>query len=262
MLVPNDRIQAQLRASAATTHEVEVVPPFTCYLNMDDDAPWANYAMPDLPFSGVHANGLTELVECFQGYGRTPRVEYVADVAPSLASTLEAHGFIREDRTVLMVCTRESRLVAAPVDQLTIVEVTDDSPLDVMQDFMTVQGRAFAGDDRPAATRHEAQQFRQRFHTIHTFLARLGEVPVGAGSLTAAYDGIAEIAGIATISAFRRRGIAAAVTAHICQQAFDDDVEALFLTAANEGAGRVYERVGFQGQGSTLICVKEMHRQD
>ena len=42
-----DRIQAQLRSSAASVFEVESTPPFTCYFNPDDPAPHANCAMPD-----------------------------------------------------------------------------------------------------------------------------------------------------------------------------------------------------------------------
>ena len=78
----SEKIQSQLNASAATTHETESVPPFTCYFNADDESPWSNYAMPDVPVSSDYARSLEPLVRCFRRWQRTPRIEYVADAAP------------------------------------------------------------------------------------------------------------------------------------------------------------------------------------
>ncbi len=58
--------------------------------------------------------------------------------------------------------------------------------------------------------------------------------------------GLAELVGITTLEPYRRRGIAAFLTAHMTQVAFAQGVDTVFLTAADERAGRVYERVGFR----------------
>lgn len=256
MIVAPEHIQAQLRVSAATVHETESIGPFTCFFNADDDAPWSNYAMPDRPESRDLSESIAQVVDCFEHWHRQPRFEFLADYAPSLADALESAGFVQADSNVLSACSAETLVPARTVEGLAIeevaVEADAEAPIERLQDFVTVQGRAFAGDDRPRATREEAEKFRDRFSTVRIFLGCLNGTPIGAGSLTMAHDGLAEVAGIATLSAYRRRGVAAAMTEHIAREAFASGISALFLTAADEGAARVYCRVGFQPQGRAL----------
>ena len=87
---------------------------------------------------------------------------------------------------------------------------------------------------------------------MQLFLARLNGVPVSVASLTAPYDGIAELAGVATSPAFRRRGFAAALTYTVTQAAFAQGIDQVFLTAANAEAGHAYARAGFVACGSGL----------
>ena len=68
---------------------------------------------------------------------------------------------------------------------------------------------------------------------------------VCAGMFTNPFDGLTEVVGVATLSAFRRRGIGTALVGAAVQQAFSLGLEAVYLTAADQWAGRVYERVGF-----------------
>ena len=51
---------------------------------------------------------------------------------------------------------------------------------------------------------------------------------------------------------YRRRGIAGMLTAVMTQAAFAAGVRVAFLSAADERAGRVYERVGFQPFATAL----------
>ncbi len=223
-----DRIQAQLRSSAASVFEVESTPPFICYFNPDDPVPHSNYAMPDTNEFGDLTTALDQLIACFVRRGRRPRFEYLASYAPSLAEALERHGFDLEMRTALMVCTPESIREAPPVPGLEVTWLTKDAPIADVQDFVTVQKRAFGTEDDPAATAEEAQRFRERFGTGQIYLARLNGEPVGAGSLTQPDNGIAEVAGISTAAAYRRRGIAAALTAHIARTGFASGLDTLF----------------------------------
>ena len=62
----------------------------------------------------------------------------------------------------------------------------------------------------------------------------------------AAFDGLAEVAGIATLEPFRRRGVASVLTSEAVRTAFVQGVEVALLTAADEHAGRLYERIGFR----------------
>jgi predicted GNAT family acetyltransferase len=122
--------------------------------------------------------------------------------------------------------------------------------------LLTVQRRGFGDEHAPEATEADAEQFRRRFGKLQLFGAYLDGVPVSAGSLLAPYEGLSEVAGIATLPAYRGRGIAAALTAHIARAAFDQRLDLVFLTAGDARAGRVYERAGFRAIGSALAYVE------
>ncbi len=81
----------------------------------------------------------------------------------------------------------------------------------------------------------------------------MGGAPAGVSVFGQPIDGVSEIAGIATLALFRRRGIASCLTAHAVQAAFTLGVNTACLTAANQAAGRVYERIGF-AQFSTMLA--------
>lgn len=247
-----ERIQMQLRSGAASVFETESTPPFICFFNPEEAAPYANYAMPDEKPSGDIAAALDRLVAAFYRRGRRPRFEYLESFAPDLGNVLERYGFKAEMRTVLMTCTPDSARSVPVFKGLEVKHLDGNAVIEDVQAFVTVQRRAFGKEDAAAATSNEALQFRQRFSSVQFFLARLNGEPVGAGSLTQPDNGIAELAGISTAPAYRRRGVAAAVTAYIAQFGFERGLDTLFLTAADERAGRVYERVGFVPSGGAL----------
>jgi ribosomal protein S18 acetylase RimI-like enzyme len=68
----------------------------------------------------------------------------------------------------------------------------------------------------------------------------------------AAFDGLAEVAGIATLEPFRRRGVASVLTSEAVHTAFLQGVEVALLTAADEHAGHLYERIGFRPYATLL----------
>jgi predicted GNAT family acetyltransferase len=65
-------------------------------------------------------------------------------------------------------------------------------------------------------------------------------------------DGITELAGVGVRKPFRRRGIAAALTALLAQDALARGVTTVFLMAAHEAEARIYARVGFSPIGEVL----------
>ena len=54
-----------------------------------------------------------------------------------------------------------------------------------------------------------------------------------------------ELGGIATLPAYRRRGLAGAVTARLAEEAFARGIAGVFLTPGDDGAERVYANAGF-----------------
>ena len=251
-MIDVERIQAQLRAAMHLSHEAVAAPPFTCFFNPDSDATYANAVLPDEPVAAGVDRALEEVAHHFRARQRRPRFEYLEAFAPDLAAVLERHGYRCEMRSLLMICTPAS-LIQPPWPQgMTVEKVDGQTPIDVVQDLMTLQSRAFGDVDAPRASAAEARQFRQRFAALQLFLARQSDLAVSAASLTAPYAGIAELAGVATAAAFRRRGLAAALTYAATADAFAQGVDQVFLTAANAEAGLVYARAGFTAAGSGL----------
>ncbi len=79
--------------------------------------------------------------------------------------------------------------------------------------------------------------------------AWIGGRAVASGSYQPV-DGIAEITGIATLPALRRRGIATALTSTLVEHALAHGVEGLFLSADDANVARVYGRLGFVEVGT------------
>ncbi|MEV0395709.1 GNAT family N-acetyltransferase [Polymorphospora rubra] len=67
-------------------------------------------------------------------------------------------------------------------------------------------------------------------------------------------DGVAEIAGVATLPAARRRGLGAAVTATLARQALDSGADLVFLSAGSADVARIYLRLGFRRIGTACIA--------
>lgn len=250
------RIQEQLRAAVRLSHDAVPVPPFTCFFNPDSDATYANYAIPQVPVSEGVDDALAALAAVFQERDRRPRFEYLEAFAPDLAAVLERHGYQCEMRSLLMICTPQTLTRPAWPAGLTVEAVDDRTQIETVQDLMTVQARAFGDPDAVRTTAEDARRFRERFAALQLFLARMGDSVVSAASLTAPYEGIAELAGIATLPAFRKRGIAGALTFAVTEMAFAQGIDQVFLTAANAEAGRVYGRAGFVANGSGLAYLR------
>ena len=87
---------------------------------------------------------------------------------------------------------------------------------------------------------------RQRIEEgrTRTAAAFVDGVPVAAGSHQP-LDGVTEIVGVATLPAFRRRGIGAALTAALADDAVRLGVGLIFLSAEGDEVAAIYERLGF-----------------
>jgi GNAT superfamily N-acetyltransferase len=251
-MIPIARLQAYLRESARQRYEAVAVPPFTLFFHPAEAAPHFNYAIPDEPAGGDLRAPLAELRQAFTGRSRQPRFEFIADFAPDLAPALQAAGFVEESRAILMICTPETYRPAPEVPGLTVTILDENTSLTDVGAVMAVQHEGFSMTPRAPVSDEEAADFLKWLAGTTFFLARLAGEPVSAGSLIAPLDGLAEVAGIATLSAYRRRGIAAVITDYALRTAFARGVEIALLTAGDEPAGRVYERVGFRRVGMAL----------
>ncbi|RLP89045.1 GNAT family N-acetyltransferase [Micromonospora sp. BL4] len=75
-----------------------------------------------------------------------------------------------------------------------------------------------------------------------------------ASGMAMRVDDVAEIAGVATLPAARRRGLGAALTATIARELLAAGTDVVFLSAGSEEIARVYLRVGFRRIGTACIA--------
>lgn len=247
------QLQAYLRHAAQMQYEAVHIPPFTAFFHSDDVLTFFNYAIPDEPIGGDLCKPLERLRAAFRGRERLPRFEFIEGYAPELAPALRANGFEEESRLHLMMCVPETYRPAAGVAGLSIMALTvSSSPADI-QAFLMTRHQGFEPGSVEPVTEIEAERFRSGLASgSGAFLALLDGRPVGAASYSPPFDRLTEVAGIATLEPYRRRGIGTALTAAAVATAFDRGVEAAILSAADARAGRVYEAVGFRATATML----------
>jgi predicted GNAT family acetyltransferase len=78
-----------------------------------------------------------------------------------------------------------------------------------------------------------------------TAFATIEGAPVAVGTHQP-LDGVTEVVGVGTLPAVRRRGLGAAITSALVEDAVERGVETIFLSAGDGSIARVYARVGFR----------------
>jgi ribosomal protein S18 acetylase RimI-like enzyme len=250
-----ERIQAQMRAVAHRQYEAVAVPPFTLFFHDTDSLPYFNYAIPDGPVAPSFdlTAPLVRLEAEFHTRGRVPRFEFVEACAPGLGEALEAHGFTRENRAQLMVCPLGKERAAPAVSGLDVATLDAATALQEFAIFLDVQRRAFSFPSPRPASEEDALSLRETLGGGCAFLGRIGGEPVATAMIQAPEDGLTELVGVATLEAFRRRGIGGFLSFEAVSAAFARGASLAFLSAADARAGRVYEAAGFSPAGHTLF---------
>ena len=245
-----ERLQAYLRKVAQLQYQAISVPPFSLFFHSYEALKFFNYAIPDYvlgekPGSSL-AESLAQLRLTFRQNDRLPRFEFIDEYDPHLALRLAENGFIEESRLYLMVCTPNS---FRPVEQpagLEVRRLTATSSAKDIRDYLLTQQHGFEPDTLEVPSEAQVELKRLSLDTGRNYLAHLKGQPACAGLYTFPSDKLTEIAGIATLEAFRRQGIGSYLTSRLVQDAFKEGVTLAFLTAADTRAGRVNERIGFQ----------------
>jgi GNAT superfamily N-acetyltransferase len=235
-----ERVQASIRAVNAAERDAVVAGSFTVYRSRASDHPYLNYAVPNA--GAVAWDGIDALRAAFAAHGLRPRLEFVAECAPGLEETLTAAGFELQGRyPVMTLPASELRAVPAPDG---VVVSRAPGGVDV-RPLLQTAAEAFGSD---APTDAEVAHYRGR-----GLLARADGEPAGAAFRSEIAEGVSELGGIGVREPFRRRGIAAALTAAAAADALAAGAELCFLTPGDDGAERVYARAGFARAGTTVV---------
>jgi len=232
-------LQASLRAALRGRRDVESIGPFLAGFDADDDSPFRNYAIPD-----EGARPTLEEVEAlrraFARRHRLPRLEFLPAAAPAVEAALLQGGFATEDRLPIMTCSPKQLRELPPPPGITLAVAVGNEAL---RQAAAIQNTAYAAPEPTAADVARLQ------HTIDAggVVGLAQEVAgggVASGLVAAPSRGFAELAAVGVLPAWRRRGIAAALTGTLGRAAFDRGVPVLMLMA-HEAEQAVYARTGF-----------------
>lgn len=253
------QLQDYLRQLARERHDVVPCPPLcTAFFHISDSDAESNYAIPDPPAGASPSpDDLQTSLRILQtectSRDRSPRLQFIEDLFVDLPPLLCSAGWVEQERSPLMIWSSAGARPAPPVPGLSIAMLSADSTLEEICEGLDTNTAGFGFLIQPASV-EEAEGFRQGLIRSRAFTAHIGPQPVGAGMFTTiSEEGVTELVGITTLAPFRRRGIAAALTAYMTAAALAHGAKMVFLTAASAQAGRVYERVGFRFEATKVV---------
>jgi ribosomal protein S18 acetylase RimI-like enzyme len=254
-----DYYDAVPRAAADT----EQIGAFTLFVSRGG---WPYYARPSRAVRGVAATveNIAAVRARQRELGVPESFEWVDDVTPGLVAPMEQAGLTVEQLPLMVL---DSPAPAAPPDGVTVRVVPPDDPqlrrinAAVHVGFgaagTAVGGAGPAERDEKAAGPGEENLDLLRTRLVNGLtvmvVAEDSDGPLAAGSHQPVGD-VTELVGIATLPAARRRGLGAAVTARLVEDARERGVRTVFLSAGSDEVARVYQKVGFRRVATACIA--------
>ncbi|MFJ3271685.1 GNAT family N-acetyltransferase [Streptomyces sp. NPDC086776] len=240
-------VQSHTRTLALRSPDHLRIGPFTVRHNPDWQLKYANYAIPDQGAEPTAAD-VQALIAAFRERDRMPRLEYLPGGAPAVEPALLAAGFTVENRAPILACAPADLLPPKPVDALVITEPATDAEFDAAA---RVQHHGYGGTGEPEGG--EAAWLRNAAAGGGVAaLATVDGVPAGVGGCSVPVDGLTELAGLAVADAFRRRGIGAALSAHLTATAFARGCRVVWLEPGDADVERIYAGIGYRRIGEKL----------
>jgi len=261
--VPDDlsllrRIDAYLDAVPRSAVRTEAIGPFTLFVQEGNG--WRYYARPT-PGAERFTPGDVDAVRARQrALGQPEAIEWVVGLAPGVGPAADAAGLATHTMP-LMHLPAGARKHVAPPDGVEI------RLADAGDDLAAITAVAMVGFGNPGtgagAVGVEAlagaaaaidpgiltfTRERMRQGATVTAVAFVDAAPVSIGSHNPC-EGATELVGIATLPAYRRRGIGAAVTSVLIGDATGRGIETICLSAGSHDVARVYAQAGFRQVG-------------
>jgi GNAT superfamily N-acetyltransferase len=246
---PAAAIVDYLRADIESRTAHARVGPFLLRFDPDSDNRFRNYA---LPIDGAQptAAETRALVQAFEERRRIPRLEYVADLAPTVWPALAAEGFIEEASLQLMVLGHSGLIIPAASQDHTIEFVTAPGDLEAVAQVQNdAYGEPFT---TPADVARLSLLIERGGAVVLARAATTGEA-LGAGLYSAPSCHVTEIAAVGVRASARRRGIGSRIVAALAEDALRCGLTHPFLMAAREDEARLYARVGY------VSCARMLH---
>jgi ribosomal protein S18 acetylase RimI-like enzyme len=249
------RVDAYLDSVPRSAARAEAIGPFTLFVN--DGPGWKYYARPTPGGGPIGVPEVTAVRVRQRELGIPETFEWILELSPDLAEAARSSGLRVTEHPVLDLPGGAFESAPAPAG-ITVRRIDPGDDLALVGSVAFVgfgHAGTAAGETGPAAVREAAvgvppeltrfvRDRMVRGITV-TVAAFDGDEPVSVGSHQPV-GRATEVVGVATIPAYRRRGIGAAVTAELVRDALRRGVETIFLSAGDEDIARVYRRLGFR----------------
>ena len=254
-----ERIEAYYDAVPRSGARVEEHGPLRLFVA--EDVPWPYYARP--AGGDVTADDVAAVRRRQWTLGLPEAFEWVVDLAPTLGPAARATG-LHVDELPLMALDRPPPRAAldARVRRLEPHDPELAASRAVADIAFKAPGTApgEAGPrERQAALRGfpeprlRAVRARMAAGLTVTVVAEEGDGVMAVGSHQPV-GGVTEVVGVGTLPAARRRGLGAAVTAALVDDARRGGAEIVFLSAGGDDVARLYERLGFERVGTAGLA--------
>jgi GNAT superfamily N-acetyltransferase len=257
------KVNGFLHANAAGRKVNEECGPFHIGFDPDTDLVYLNYAVPE-PGAAPTPSDIAALVAAFEARGRVPRLEFAPGGAPLVEPALLAAGFSVQERLPFMLIGVGDLAPAKDVAGVEVLALSASSTDEELYGVCRAQAEAFSDLDSDRDLAGAVAGLRSLLENGGGAVLARGAIgtpdagrPMGGGSFSIPRGGTTEAGGIGVREAFRRRGVGAAVTRALTQEAFDRGVECVWLTPAGADQERLYGTVGFRSLGEMLFIWKK-----
>jgi ribosomal protein S18 acetylase RimI-like enzyme len=252
------RINRYLDAVPRAVTRTETIGPFTVFIN--EGRGWRYYARPTPGETAFAADDVGDVLARQRDLRQPTEFEWVEGSAPTLGDTLRSAGLVVESMPLMHVTQETFRAATSPTDAVVrFVRIDDDLArwnavamvaFDVggtepgPEGIETLDPMAAHAD--PGSVGFARERLAEGFTVMAGALVAGDPVSIGSHQ---PLEGIAEVTGVATLPAFRRRGLGAAVTSLLVRDAFDRGVTTVFLSAGGDDVARMYASLGFREVG-------------
>ncbi|MEQ1823173.1 MAG: GNAT family N-acetyltransferase [Fimbriimonadaceae bacterium] len=231
------RLQTALIETTSKSRRTFWQSAFTALISPEAEHPGFSYAIPTAPLSDADVN---ELISIFRGAGKMPRLEFFPRLWPGLGDVLSTHGFKCEGEYPLMILSKRDWAGATSGISARLIG-PDEAVLADRIAHVAFEMQGSAPDGATTAAGIVARRITCAIAQVNGH-----DVSTGFGIGDRA---IREIAGIATLPEFRRKGAATAVLNCLLTEFFDGGGDLVWLSAGDDGAKAAYAKVGFIDAG-------------
>ncbi len=259
------RMAGNVIAVGRRGRKADTIGAFEAFLSPGSRDYFMSFAVPRPPARGADqrpaadwAEPLARLAEHFATHDRTLRLEFFAELFPTLRPALDLAAIGQDKSAPVMVADRGTfRPPRRTGLEMVLIEPANTV---AVERFMAVQGDAFGVriDSGPTGWR----PILESGLADGSMIAALGEVGGKAccGAVLMTGGGAAELAGVGTLPAYRRHGYAADLCGRLLAGYFEHSGSPAWLSADDEIAEGLYGALGFRRIGTQLNYGKRKRR--